>query len=621
MANAFTRKPVLTTGGLGPEEWNRRFVYTSKFQGDVPVEVVDFKKATRSMPSGDVAILFRNPKTVRGCSFAYNWDPDFDLVPLVDAHDAHIRKRVNDDRVTGSLTVILPLGAPTAGNTSCLVLLRQAAREWVSGGVNNADMSDQHVISMYMHALSGLVFTLSKCEKLDQQKKWFVVTSLLMEAVSEFCNQCEEARKIVAALRDSELAEDMLQRSLAFAFAPLPAADDDGGGQDAMFALEDACRILEIAVKRNTKWGSMMVAGNAAGPMSCLVLVPLLRRFLNRKLTRDQMTTRFNQFVTELAEVMSKVLAAPGVREGDEPGVEGEQKEKKKPAGVDPLQLDTAVVAKMLEFSDIKIAPDKLTLLLKFAREPKNYKEPAPLEAWGIISKPKLSFTVVEDKIRSKGSSPSAGVSVQPRATSADFKERKEGQELIVNRMTVRSKRPTDWSAIGLMQDGAYVFTCESVGVADKAVGDVRGKELQALWRVTSGTEILRERVEGYSSAGKHHAPPGWGYPQKTPFSLDDACELLIEGDKITLTQKAVRAQLKRCDLKEPVLLAFKNLALNVTYRPLRAAPAQDEAKSDTLASEGDTAFDELAQANLTPVALLQQMSKLAIASSKNKRG
>jgi hypothetical protein len=126
-----------------------------------------------------------------------------------------------------------------------------------------------------------------------------------------------------------------------------------------------------------------------------------------------------------------------------------------------------------------------------------------------------------------------------------------------------------EWSAIQLKDNGIYLFDCKSLGVAIPGVGDTRKLRLVANWRITYGDDIHPKDKDGYSKAGQNVCRVNgvYNHVMREALSLDQPMVLIVNDNIITLIQNK-KIYWSHDRQGHPVLFAFKNMWVTLTYNP-----------------------------------------------------
>lgn len=555
MSSSFVHAPRTETGGSAVDAWLRTNWDEAIFTG---ADLIATNDGSRH-PVKECAVVFRNFRSVMGTPGAYFADP----IAVVQYRSAMLTAIEGRDKydhpVVRQNDVLIPLGTPNWNSPTARIVLQQSARQWVSGGLNMADMSDEHIITMYYAALQQLVFAGGNAVRAADQQQWFPALVSLTQAFSAIHASYEAVRKVTAALVLTPGANDMIQKGLAYVFH---SAEE--------WSKEARLDMLAIAIRRNFRHGTAVV-GMAPGPFVLFVLVPLLRAvahpdgaelFDRLPLLRSAMSSgavlaesaalleRFNAAASELlhafVEDASGSSAAGGAAGGAGASTFRERVLVSLTAAMG-TPLTTAQTRSLLEHiagTDASAEPDWAAL--------------------GVLpAKPVFAATVLADRFSvDDGRRSTFRVKVVPTAT--DW-------------LNAYSYKGVEWAALGFKTPGTYIVYTHDLGIASRSAGDTRGKELTANWRITAGTAILPAQRPGYSLTGAEHqrTPRGrWDYFPNEPLSADTPFLVVVEPTRVRLQQASRIFFTMEKGRDEPALLAFKNMWLRIHYKAPAPVPA-----------------------------------------------
>ena len=214
MSSSFVHAPTVQAGGSPVDEWLSHYwdqaVFTNAEDNIVTHDGTEHAVSV-------CGVVFRRFRPVTGTPGAYFADP----IAIVQYRPALRASMSTAERhaVVRKDDVVVPLGTPDFTNPKTQVVLQQAARQWVSGGRNTADMSDEHVIAMYYAVLQQLVFAAGSAGTVEEQSAWFPALISLTRAFHAFSTAYEPARRVTEALVRTPGANDMLQKALAYVFS------------------------------------------------------------------------------------------------------------------------------------------------------------------------------------------------------------------------------------------------------------------------------------------------------------------------------------------------------------------------------------------------------------------
>ena len=556
MSTSFVHTPKHHHGGIGPEEWMRLHWDGADFgPGDVAKQ----------------AVLFRDFKSVFGRAGAYMATP----VAIVEYRAANLA--VIDKKYKHSVArehdVLVPLGTPSPTCKKANTVLQQCARQWVTGGQNTGNMSDENVLTMYYSALQSLVFAAGNATTKDVQTQWFYALSSLVQAFGTLHAEMPLFQKVTEAMVVTPGVDDMLQKALAHVFHP-------AARWDRRVKLE----LLDVMARRNIRHGERMV-GMAPGPFVVFALVPLLRSVAASvgwaAGTPAATQADFNAKANDLLNAYVGSCTSDG----------------------DEMQINTLVA--LTKVAGCELTAEQAGLFLAFARTTPDMSVAAPWSEWGALPLPPVMDIAVVAKRFDVGGRAGVSVAAKVVPTSAST-------------FNVYGYKGIHWTGLQLPDDGHYVVTPHDLGIASAGRGNTRGEELVANWRVTVGNDILPRDKEGYSSAGMARVCSGgrWSYVERTPLDVKKPFTLAVEKDSIVVVQNSVvYFRMKRT---ADALLAFKNMWLSVQYKPVPAPTPVTPKPSPALAPVARSAHTSYASAlraeplDLPPTALIAQLRNLA---------
>ncbi len=565
MSTSFVHTPKFHSGGIGPEEWMRLYWDSADFgPGDV----------------GKQAVLFRDFKSVFGRAGAYMATP-VAIVEYRAANLAVIDKKYKHP-VAREHDVLVPLGMPNPTCKKANTVLQQCARQWVTGGQNTGNMSDENVLTMYYSALQSLVFAAGNATTKEAQTQWFYALSALVRAFATLRAESPLFQKVTEAMVVTPGVDDMLQKALAHVFHP-------AAHWDRRVKLE----LLDVMARRNIRHGERMV-GMAPGPFVVFALVPLLR---------------------SVAASVGWAVGSPAATQADFNAKAGELLQAYVGASTsvsDEMQINTLVA--LTKVAGCELTSEQANNFLQFARATPDMSVGAPWASWGALpSLPVMDVPIVTKRFDVGGRTGiSVAAKVEPTSTST---------------CNVYGYKGIHWTGLQFPTVGHYVVTPHDLGIAVAGHGNTRGEELVANWRVTVGDDILPRDKEGYSSAGMARVCTGgrWSYVERTPLDVKKPFTLAVEKNQIVVVQNSV--VYFRTKRVADAMLAFKNMWLSVQYRPAPTpAPAppvipNTPKPSPALAPGSSYAAALCAEPkplDLPPAALIAQLRSLASKQSKD---
>jgi hypothetical protein len=146
MSSVFVHAPRTDPGGSTVADWLQHYWDSATFSGADLIATHDGGRH----PVKECAVVFRNFRPAAGAYFA-------DPVTVVQYRSGMLTAIDGPAKyahpIVHQYDVLVPLGLPDWSCAKTRSVLQQSARQWVSGGRNTADMSDEHVITLYYAAL------------------------------------------------------------------------------------------------------------------------------------------------------------------------------------------------------------------------------------------------------------------------------------------------------------------------------------------------------------------------------------------------------------------------------------------------------------------------------------
>lgn len=537
MSSAFTHRPGYVGKGAAPEAWLRaNWDLREAARGFTTPMLVN--GANRS----DLAIRFSKFQEQFDRPGSYIATP----MEIVEFSSAFSRSLSSHD-------VLIPLLPLTPTSPINVTVLRQCARQWVTGGRNTGDMKDEHVTNMFYSSLQSTVYHVAGLTTKPEQEKWMYALLMLTEAAREWMVGNKSAMAITKALARTPGADDCIQRALATVF--LSPYED----WETPFALE----LLELTTRRSLRHGLKGV-GMGTGQIALFALVPLLRSITRCLLGAEdylEILTAFNGTVQRLLTGYVKVATS------------------------DSKELTVRTLGVLARAVELELSDDLIRSMLTHICEHPEMCDSVPWADWGVVPHgPTLAFVANTDRY-AVGPHKAYRATVTPNTTFA---------------ATVRSFKTVEWSAVQFPTEGVYTIAPNVLGIAEAAQGDSRGRELVANWRITFGDDILSTRCVGVSAAGMEYSPSTRRYNKRFDFNITEPVYVIVHRDRIEVGQNGrVVVEYERPTALDaasgrlPLLFGFKNMELYISY----------------------AALPEPKPLDLPPTALLAQLQKLAAAS------
>jgi hypothetical protein len=426
-------------------------------------------------------------------------------------------------------------------------------------------MLDSNVGVMLFSLMQNLVFLMGQACVVDTEGLYLRILLAVLKQAQALYLGSEDFRRVTKALVEVSVPGDMLQKALAHVLL-----------REDKWTRPKRLRTLRVVLQRSSRHGEMM-ASMRAGVLGLFFVIPELRRFLwpasDRPVSMEDVSDAFRaaerEFLTAHAEQYVEVT-------------EGRQ------TMADFVNTSVHLLCK---FTDMPIAEASAAALMKFVGSvpsPAMNEDfdwvaagelpPPPTPAFSIVHKP--AFRVTTQKRGDFGSA------VDVEVVGGDGGG--DGGDGTRVRLTTASG--VNWGAVGLHDTGTYKVTMDTLGCAEQVGGDTRHVHGVANVRVTRGTVILPDDKEGYSpltgmclrriSKASKYSKNVFEYVPSDPFPdiARDGFELHLHpsgsytlssctGKVLFVPKDAGAAPLSAGN---PVLLAFKNVSLQVEFSPFK---------------------------------------------------
>lgn len=576
MSSSFVHAPSYSAGGSHVDAWLAAYWDQSVFSNTDAIATRDGTEHSVS----ECGVIFRNFRPVTGKPGAYFADP----VAIVQYRPA-MRASMGEGVHSGvhKDDVVVPLGTPDFSNPKTQVVLQQAARQWVSGGKNTADMSDEHIIPMYYAVLQQLVFLAGNATTVVEQARWFPALVALTRAFAAFHAAYEPARRVTEALVVTPGADDMLQKALAEGVFHASA--------EGAWSVASQLDLLAIAIRRNIRHGAMR-PGMAPGPFAIFTLVPLLRDVVTQTPppSAEVITERFNAQATQLLSSFLEDDAA--ARAGLD--ADGWTHVSRTAASAEHNYRVRTLVS-LTRLMGKPLTGEQADKLLTHCATTDMSDEPKWVE-WGVLPAPPALKTDVASQRYAVGGRP--GATYRAKIVPVDEEN-----------FRVFSFKGVEWTGLTFKTPGTYIIHTHDLGIATTGRGDTRGRALTANWRVTAGTDVLPRQREGYSLAGEQHTrtPHGsWYYKACAPLTITTPVLVIVTATSVRVQQAGRLFFTMSKGGSEPVMFAFKNLWLSCHFKePEPPVPAPAPVRREPTAFGTASSWAAVAR---TPAALIAQL-------------
>lgn len=572
MSSSFVHAPKTNvTTGTQVDAWLEMTWDKAHFLGDEMIVT-----ETGSVPLSKAAVVFRNFRSATGTPGAYFADP-VSIVEYRGAMLASMSHRftypsVRSSDTTGLTDVVVPLGTPVdipfhtseESADATLGVLRQAARNWVTGGYNRGDMSSEHVIALYYSALQALVFATGTAHTKETQSKWLCAVYALARAFASLCKMYPAAMRVSEALVYTHGVNDMLQKALAHVFIGTP------------IDLPTGYEMMATIVRRNLR-NSKIFTGLVPGPFVVFLLTPLLTGILDGSTTLEDLQERFNvrgaALVADLEAIHathSKASSVDGIWHRIDPKTHRTIAYRE---SGDKLGYQAECLAAQAKAANLPLSVEQSRNLLIHCTTT-DASAPVPWADWGILpAPPKLSCRVSTGRY---------GIHHAPLRYHDPVTFSSRICSLDDHTFEVFGYKGVEWSGFQFHTPGTYTIHAHDLGIAKAAVGDTRGEELTANWRLTIGNVVLPRDERGYSLSGMHFSTYGGAkYIKCKPLRLDAPFQVIVELNLVRLCQDGECFCVLERKKNKDALLAFKNVWFRVEFAPpvspvppARAVPA-----------------------------------------------
>jgi len=497
-----------------PDVWAKKILAKGEFRGDEMVPAYghflvngQILQGVHMTPRKLCGIRFKDLVTAYGRPGAYMASPD----TIVDMNNEFKRS------MTGGM-VIVPLGDfDYTGYTKEVVQI--IACQWCGG---NLAPSDELVLTMYYSAIQSLIVAFSKSETIEDQERLAYPLLCLVRSLASLNKTIGCAKNILDTMVVVPCIDDMIQKGLAHVFV------------QKMPTLEDQVLMLEAIVRR-THRRDESVSLAPYGMFAVFFAVPLLSYYLSSDgaLTfkeAKEFLKAYNHYIDAYSENLDL-------------------------AGVDSDEFNAIMAIAETAFE----APLSGNQVLEFlAHLKENPSASVPWVSFGVLeSPPDLVPDVCSGPFTANGKPVALSV-VKPLGPTS---------------FTVVGRKGTEWTGIQFKSEGIYTINLMLLGSAEPAVGDSRGLDLKANLRLTLGSDIMKMNEDSYSLAGmhqKHTILGGWTMVADKPLDFKKPILVVVAKERVYLQQDGVTfARFRRDSLydnERPVLLAFKNVLLTVSY-------------------------------------------------------
>ena len=455
MASQFHNGARHDTSGSGIHAWIAEYYDKSGFQGDDEVSVLSMSGELVKMPRSKCCIVFREFEGhERG---GWRATP----VGLFVMRDAMVAAFTGGNTYIKALDVCIPLGDPDYTNGKTLDVLRQCARQWVSGSRNDIALDLTHVPTMLFSAIQCVTYRMKGMPIL------MPAFAGLLRSLTLGCQRLPVFAKIASTLATAGNGiGDMTQRAISRKLT-VPPTPFDRESQ-----LNDLCTMLRRHSKKNKGEDNVEAAPGIVGIF--LLVEAEAQRIVDTVL--EPLDSRRVEAGRARFTARCDALRA-------ETGAEG------------PLRA----LVSMMDMCGTPLSETSAKALLDWMRTTgRNPKASPPLEAMGLIPpKAKIEWLMTEEYRVVKNDAHAKMATIVP---------------LTELKATAKLQSIPDWGGVQLLQEGVYTVTPRVQGLSEAGVGNTKGAAQTANLRITSGDTFTKANIMcqlvdpecsmSYSSAG-----------------------------------------------------------------------------------------------------------------------
>ena len=533
MAGQFQNKTTYEAGGSTIETWLVHHFDKAVFQGDNEVFALSMAGDLAATPRKKCCVVFRD---FERCKYGWRATP-VGLFPMREAMEVAFG---SGNAYIRPMDVCVPLGDPDYTNEATLTVLKQCARQWVSGGANNTALDLTHVATM--------LFTAAQCVSYRMSTTPALLSAFvgLVRSLTLGCHALEPFRKIASTLATGSFGiADMTQKALARKLTSPPTPFD------RETQMLDLCEMMRRHRKKSGTQDENVA--NAPGIVGIFLLIEAeAQRIVDTVLDPLEsgvvgaMRARFTARCAELAASKDPITSLTILTDM---------------AG-SPLSRDRAA--------------DFMGWFHGAGRDP---KVAPPLEELGLIPpKAKIDWLHASYFVVGAGEAKALPVLVKPRSPT----------QALVQLVDI-----PEWGGVSLCRSGLYRVTPTNRGLSEAREGDTRGVPQTANLRVTAGPTqranlqcplVSPDCYWSYSAAGMLVEPDGakWKYTNRAKadptaaFGLGGPFEVRVKMDETLTITKAGR-EFVTFPIRgvSPPFLAFKFMDAVIDFEAAPEAPAK----------------------------------------------
>ncbi|AYV78837.1 MAG: hypothetical protein Edafosvirus37_11 [Edafosvirus sp.] len=535
MCDKYTHVPTYDPGSVSFPMWYDRTIKDKPFgecDSKRMVSIITTEGKTEIVPVHTAGIVVGKLTSTRGRTYAVI--PEFiceNLVSLSEAYFAMCNaiesKSDPIHPIMKKAYAVIPLGYPNTEYNQ--YAFQQSARTFISLGQNTINMSDEHVGNMLFSTLRQLVWFVANEMDKEKKNKYIEMMFLLSETTLQYFKKYPTSYMPIKVLEYDDQAEDMIQRSLAFAFS------------QNNWTREQFYKIIGSILKRIQKHNSGIdMFQSLQGPIACLAIVPMIRDYLSG-LSLDNSIIKLNAGLHKLTSMLKNIIIKNST-----------------------LEMNEEILNILISHvnPEFVIGLDKIKKLIAYCKDKKNAYVSIPFITMGILDNngvPK-SFNVKDIKVYGKN--------VPLCKVTKGLK----------NVYSLSASSPTEWSGLNLSDDGHYELRPFILGVAHQGIGETKGDLMSSVIRFTIGNQIFPKSYRGMSSAGILYTKKNskWSYiPQNKTLTLDTTgtkpIAIDIKDNKFIISQNNVVFYEDSLIHGMKFLVAFKYMKIDLRYSSVKS--------------------------------------------------
>ena len=411
--------------------------------------------------------------------------------------------------------VIVPIGDMGYPDYHTTCVLKQCARQWFGGDI---DMNDTNILRMYYSAIQSLLITLVQSKTLEDLTTWTIPLLGMVRALKKLHYDLPDAKKVAETFRIVPSLDNSLQKALAHSIAGTPVT------------LEDQIRMLESILRHTLRTKSEFTAVSP-GPIAVFLACPLLS-YLPDDVPFEKLVKLFVADFNQAMERYVDALPTPNIYV---------RKEIRCIVALTRTAFEKALTYEQVEACLASLKAD-----------------PTAEVPWtGVLPAP-------QDLVPQIFCGPFVGKGARVVTRACVVKPESP------TRFFAAGSKGTEWTGLQLLTAGIYTVDLFPLETPPLSIGEDR----KANFRCTLGNDILTLQEHSYSLAGmlQMRNDGAWELRHAEPLDIRQPVQIMITQHEMQLTQHGTLfARFLR--LGKPVLLAFRNLLLSVSFEEMFAPP------------------------------------------------